>query len=302
MNLKHLTNKTLLSDTKSLAAQYRALTTRLLHHLKEIERRRLFSDLGYGSMFEYVVKELGFSETSAIRRLHAARLLADIPEIESKIENGSLNLTNLSMALHVIRNEEIKDEETKKEIIRTIENSTKKQCEEKLKSFARDVPPPPKDLILRITISENCKTYVEDLKALLAHRKLSLADFYEVIFKTALEKFRKEKFCLTNKRETTSKNPRYVTAALKKAVYERDRVCQKCGSNYALEIDHRKPFALGGKTELSNLRLLCRSCNQRARLRAALGSASYRKDKGHRPLRNATKSAIEKGSAVRKRL
>ena len=82
MDLKHLTNKILLSDTKALALEYRMVTTKLLHHLKEVEKRRLFSDLGYASMFDYVVKELGFSESSAMRRIHAARLLADVPEIE----------------------------------------------------------------------------------------------------------------------------------------------------------------------------------------------------------------------------
>ena len=43
--------------------------------------------------------------------------------------------------------------------------------------------------------------------------------------------------------------------------------CEICHSTYAIEIDHRIPQALGGSSEPDNLRLLCRSCNQRAAVR-----------------------------------
>jgi 5-methylcytosine-specific restriction endonuclease McrA len=39
--------------------------------------------------------------------------------------------------------------------------------------------------------------------------------------------------------------------------------CEICGSGYALEVDHIYPKALGGEDLPENLRLLCKSCNQR---------------------------------------
>lgn len=39
--------------------------------------------------------------------------------------------------------------------------------------------------------------------------------------------------------------------------------CENCQSYYALQIEHDFPKALGGTDELENLKLLCRSCNQR---------------------------------------
>jgi hypothetical protein len=39
--------------------------------------------------------------------------------------------------------------------------------------------------------------------------------------------------------------------------------CEKCGSKFALEVDHIRPRALGGGGEVENLRILCRNCNQR---------------------------------------
>lgn len=37
--------------------------------------------------------------------------------------------------------------------------------------------------------------------------------------------------------------------------------CKKCGSESQLEIDHIIPVSKGGKTEVSNLQILCKQCN-----------------------------------------
>ena len=92
MNLKHLTDSTLLKDTKFLASREREITVQILHHIKEIDRRKLYSDLKYSSIYEYCKKELCYSEGSAHRRIHAARMLKEMPEIEEKIESGALSL------------------------------------------------------------------------------------------------------------------------------------------------------------------------------------------------------------------
>jgi hypothetical protein len=60
------------------------------------------------------------------------------------------------------------------------------------------------------------------------------------------------------------KAPPMSKAAIVREVWRRDKACTNCGSTYALEIDHKLPRALGGDDSLENLRLLCRSCNQRA--------------------------------------
>jgi len=60
------------------------------------------------------------------------------------------------------------------------------------------------------------------------------------------------------------KPTRYYPAVVRHALYMRDQGrCQNCGSGHATEIDHVVPFAFGGASDLDNLRLLCRSCNQR---------------------------------------
>ncbi|MCB9025133.1 MAG: hypothetical protein H6625_02340 [Bdellovibrionaceae bacterium] len=61
MNLKYLKDHQLLARTQSLVQKERQLLTQVLHHLREVERRKLFSDLGYQSLFEYAVKDLKYS-------------------------------------------------------------------------------------------------------------------------------------------------------------------------------------------------------------------------------------------------
>ena len=59
---------------------------------------------------------------------------------------------------------------------------------------------------------------------------------------------------------------RYIPDALKREVIDRDRgACVTCGSSENLEYDHIVPISAGGKSELSNLQLLCRSCNRKKR-------------------------------------
>jgi hypothetical protein len=105
-NLKSLSNETLLSNTKSLVAEERRLTTAVLWSLHEIQRRRLYAERGYGSLFEYAVKELAYSEAAAGRRIAAMRLLVEVPEIEPALKDGSVNLSTLSTIQTFIQRKE----------------------------------------------------------------------------------------------------------------------------------------------------------------------------------------------------
>ena len=45
-------------------------------------------------------------------------------------------------------------------------------------------------------------------------------------------------------------------------VRKRDKVCIQCGSSEDLEVHHFVPLSRGGRTELSNLGLLCENCHK----------------------------------------
>lgn len=280
MNLKFLTDIALLKDTKTLASEYREVTAKLLHHLKEIEERKLYSELGYSSLFKYVVVELGFDEASAVRRIKAASLLKEMPQIEDKIESGELTLSNISKAVDIFRQNEITDIEKKVEIIGCIENLSARNCDKTLLELTdKELPPPRREIkpitktlnLLTVTITDDGADLLKELKGLLAHRKLSQENLFEIIFTKAKEKIEVERFKTESKsKKSSSESSRNVSAADRRDTYLRDKKCVKCGSSYALQLEHQKPFALGGKTTTTNLKILCRNCNQRARINQRL--------------------------------
>jgi hypothetical protein len=70
-------------------------------------------------------------------------------------------------------------------------------------------------------------------------------------------------------RKLRPSKPGHIPAAVKRAVWERDRGCCQwpvdgggiCGSTYQLELDHRTPKALGGSSTVDDVRILCRRHN-----------------------------------------
>lgn len=79
-------------------------------------------------------------------------------------------------------------------------------------------------------------------------------------------------------------NPRYIPTQFKRIIYERSKgQCEfinskrtRCLSKSHLEVDHIKPVALGGKTEITNLRHLCRNHNQYRAMLAVSQSSKLR--------------------------
>ena len=280
MNLKHLTDKTLLNDTKALIVREREHLTKILHHLKEIDRRKLYSDLGFSSMFEYCRKELGYSEGSAQRRIQAARMLADIPEIEKKIENGALNLTSISQASSFFNKNDVEAQTDKKAILSQLENLSKTEGDKMLFALSGS-DPSPKDnkrrisqdsFRLSIVISEDLHERLDLLQGLLGKR-LTYEELIKHMVEIAIADIEKKKFKILRSSKVSPPPVavnRVIPSSTKREVYLRDKKCVKCGSTRNLNFDHKIPFALGGKTEASNLRLLCFNCNQRARIRAKL--------------------------------
>ena len=92
--VKRLSNKELLFQTKFLVQKERNLHIQVLHHLEEIDSRKLYLEQGFSSLFDYAVKELGYSEGAAYRRIKAMKLCRDVPETESRLKSGRLSLSS----------------------------------------------------------------------------------------------------------------------------------------------------------------------------------------------------------------
>lgn len=114
-NVKQLSDKVLLDQTNYLAEHERGVTILVLRHIREVEVRRLFVELGYSSMYAYCIKHLKYSESKTMSRLASARLMTELPEIEKQIEAGTLNVTNLSKVQSFVRAEKAVQHELSKD-------------------------------------------------------------------------------------------------------------------------------------------------------------------------------------------
>lgn len=210
-----LNDQALLEQTKVLVGKERHLLTNILHHLKEVEKRKLFSELGYKSLFEYAVKELKYSEGQAGRRIQAMRLMCELPEIEERIKKGRISLSNISQAQSYFR--EIKKISSKKceqigskndsfkqkainsscsqmdrfrklEVLKSLEDKSSRQGEKLLLELLPQRPlPKEKEKIIskeqtevKFIMSEELKEKLEEVRSLLGLRGMSLT-FSEVL-------------------------------------------------------------------------------------------------------------------------
>ena len=225
------------------------------------------------------MKELGYSEGSAQRRIVAARMLAEIPEIEKRIESGRLTLTNIAQV-----GQFIKDKKERKVVLLEIEGLSKKECERKLFELSgKEISA--KSEIKRVSedkmkvaliLPDEVMAQLEQLKNLLGVETLEEAISFGA--NAGIKEVEKKKFHQTD-RARKSPPPvavgRVVRAKVKREVYTRDKKCTNCGSSFHLNYDHRTPYALGGLSEAQNIRLLCFNCNQRGRMRAKLKGPQF---------------------------
>ncbi len=282
-----ISDKDLLANTENLVKKERELLSEVLRHLREIQRRRLYSDLGFPSLFEYCVKSLKYSEAQTHRRIVAMRMIVEIPEIEEKIESGDLSLSNLVRAKTFFNQEEKSAPMARAEmleVLTTLENKSAREGEKILLAISGEkisVKESQRQVTAEITelrfgADEKLLAKINHLKGLLAHKKsgASLAEIFSEICDVALEKLDPASKQLASRSKSnpllsTSKVTRYIPAKTKSEIWKKSNgVCSKCSSRYALEIDHVKPYSLGGTNDCKNLRLLCRSCNQRQAIKS----------------------------------
>jgi 5-methylcytosine-specific restriction endonuclease McrA len=118
-----LSNDELVIRLDILVRKEREITLKLLLHLNEIDRRRLYLERGYGSLFEYCTRYLGYSESVANRRIQTARCIRDYPEVYAMLDNNELNMTVISKIAGVLT------AENKDKLLREVRSRSSRQVE-----------------------------------------------------------------------------------------------------------------------------------------------------------------------------
>lgn len=104
VDIQRLTNEELIRRTEELAADMRTKTCDLVESLAEMDRRKLYQDFHYTSLFEYCIHKLRMSEAAAYRRIRAARAFQAYPPVKPLLRDGKLTLEALAL-LHPYLND-----------------------------------------------------------------------------------------------------------------------------------------------------------------------------------------------------
>lgn len=291
-NLNKLSDLELLNHTQKAAKNEKAATLLLLDHLLLVDQRRAYAIQSYSSLFDYLVRGLGYSETQSAERVAAVRLMRASPEVKRHLTEGELTLTSaaqiqrhlvaekkLNAALPAKKTQVLIQEclgQSKREVERILlthaSEPVQMAAKEKMKSITEEYSE------LKVVIDEETRALLKRAKEL--SQSQETADLLKSALKGHIEQLEKRlgkdltlpaKFpdVVESKSDPYS---RYVPIGFKRAIYQRSLgQCEwvsdqsgRCKSRSHLQLDHIVPLAVGGKTELKNLRHLCPAHNQKA--------------------------------------
>jgi 5-methylcytosine-specific restriction endonuclease McrA len=123
-SLTGLSDRALVTRLRKLVNQEKSLTIEILPHLAEVDRRQLYVGRGYSSLFEYCVSHLGYGESSAWRRVCAARAVGRAPEIYDLLKREKLTFSGVILLSKALR------PDNKRELLVRVVGKSRRQIEQ----------------------------------------------------------------------------------------------------------------------------------------------------------------------------
>jgi hypothetical protein len=277
MSINKLTDIQLHNRLLLLAKKEKFLDMEIIDHLKEMEIRKLYSDFGYSSLFDYCLEALKFSRDQSYRRIKSMRLAEEMPVVEKHLKSGYLTIANATMLGSLFDKIPHVPEDEKIEMVNEAVGKSKRECEEYILDVkeVHGLTPKPKKTIIRRESPKTSriafslpKESIEKLEKLKSHHKVKkLEDLMQILIDQGTQKMEQD-LKPQRKRKMIVKNSRSIPKSVKFNAYQKaNGKCESCGSIHQLQYDHRTPFSLGGTNSIDNIRLLCRNCNFRAAIK-----------------------------------
>lgn len=236
------------------------ISAEILEKLQFMENHRYYLQLGFSTLFDYLVRGLGYSQSRAYERQSCLRLTNELPELKEKIDQGKLSYTTLSVAFKTLKK---KPTEEKRQFLKNLENKSTREVKRLLAEPSKPIQIKKsiykEKVVLRLELSHELNEKLERLKALRSHQ----GDM-EILFEKLIDQGLK-KYESTNFIKTRSKNPRFISKRLRNHVLKKaNSRCQYpgCEENHFLQVDHRVPVRAGGCAEPDNLQILCSAHNR----------------------------------------
>ena len=112
------------NELLELRQKERRITSDILNKLQQMEDGRGYLDMGYSSLFDYLVRGLNYSEATAYQRQACVRLAKEVPEIKQKIDQGSLTLSAVTTAFKHLRKRPLAE---KRKVLKSLENKSSRE-------------------------------------------------------------------------------------------------------------------------------------------------------------------------------
>lgn len=104
-SFRRLSDDALIKQLLKTRGDERSVQLEILKYLNEVDRRRLYVPRGYRSPFEFCTGCLKYSNSSAGRRIGAARCIRRFPQVERMFLAGELDLTVVARIARVLTKE-----------------------------------------------------------------------------------------------------------------------------------------------------------------------------------------------------
>jgi hypothetical protein len=300
--LDHLDDAAVEQKLMQLAHAERVIGADIISHLVEVQQRKLYAKAGYESLFMYCRIKLGFSRSTAYRRKAVVEKAVVFPEMIERLRDGRLQLCaaaaittfldvetagELLEAVVGMSHADVETYLTKtwrpksaaaKVVVTPCSNVETLKLGQPADVVETKTPEPAKRTVIkpltetacRVSVTLNDKTLASLKRAKEILGNKSDDDILSQALDLLLAKIAPER--RHARREGTKVNAR----SRRGSQSTRDQVmtagnCQcayvaadgtRCRARTFLEIDHIKPWGLGGISTPENLRPMCRTHNQ----------------------------------------
>ena len=331
-SLQYVGKQRLLRNFSALVGRDRATTARMLAYMGEIDRRRLYLELAYPSMFALCTERFRMSASAAGKRIRVSRAALRFPVILEMIRTGELHVSGVSQLAAHLTDDNYEDvlrrarHRSMREIDLLITQvSPRPDVAWSLRAMPRPLsgaqsgaisaghagpdadgqagstsaarvgedarlslperhgtpdgtmsPLSPRRYKLQVTIGQEARDALEELRNLLSHQipDGDPARVVERALAALLTQTKKKKAALTKnprkRRKKGGRKTRAIPANVRREVFKRDGgKCafvddegRRCASAWQLEYHHRVPFGRDGPHSAENVELRCRAHNQ----------------------------------------
>ncbi|HEY6725205.1 MAG TPA: hypothetical protein VI197_14320, partial [Polyangiaceae bacterium] len=93
--LERLSDQALLTEFNELVRQDQHHVASLLRHIDAIDRRKLWARMGHCSLFDFLVRRYHLSESTAGKRIGAARTARRFPILFTMVARGEIHLSGI---------------------------------------------------------------------------------------------------------------------------------------------------------------------------------------------------------------